>query len=571
MRYIALAIDYDGTLASEGRVASHMLQVLERVKSSGRRLFLVTGRHLPDLKDVFSGLEIFDRVVAENGSLLYDPATREEKPLCSNPMEAFLSRLRELDVPFTTGRCIVATHVPYHVAALDAIRELGLDLQVIFNKGAVMILPSGINKATGLRAALTATELSLHNTVAIGDGENDHALLSACECGVAVANAVPTLKQKADIQTERENGAGVAELIEQLLGDDLAAYDRRLSRHAITVGAAVEDTKHVIQINQHRNSVLVAGPSASGKSTAVAGILEQFAEQGYQFCVVDPEGDFDNFGEALSLGSAKERPSAEGVIKALESPDRSIIVNLMALPVSERPEFFAALLPRLLECRAKTARPHWIVIDEAHHMLPTSWSPASTTVPQELDGTVLVTVHPENVSVAGLRSVDTVIATGDSAEEVLRAFARRIGIDAPPAVDLQPEGGQALVWCAGEGKQPIPVTTQTAKAERRRHRRNYAEGELPEDRSFYFRGPESRLRLKAQNLMMFLQLADGVDDETWEFHLRRGDYSHWFEEMIKDPDLANVARSVEKNKALSAKESRDQIRKAVEGRYTKAA
>jgi hydroxymethylpyrimidine pyrophosphatase-like HAD family hydrolase len=571
MRYIALAVDYDGTLASHGRVTEAMIEVLEKVKASGRKLILVTGRHLPDLQNVFPRLEMFDRVVAENGALLYDPATREEKALCDGAPDSFVSRLRQLEIPFTEGCCIVATQVPYHVAALDVIRELGLDLQVIFNKGAVMILPSGVNNATGLRAALNAMQLSLHNTVAIGDGENDHALLSACECGVAVANAVPTLKEKADIRTAHPNGGGVTELIEQLLHDDLAAYDSRLSRHAITVGMAAENHGRTVQINQHRNSVLVAGPSSSGKSTAVGGILEQFIEQGYQFCVVDPEGDFDNFADALSLGTAKERPSAESVMKAIESPDRSTIVNLMALPVSERPEFLAALLPRLLECRAKTARPHWIVIDEAHHLLPTSWSPATTTLPQALDGTILVTVHPEHVSIAALRSVDTVIATGTSAGKTLAEFATRVGISAPPEKKQQPQEGQALVWCVEEGKLPILVTTHVAKAERRRHRRNYAEGELPDDRSFYFRGPQSRLRLRAHNLMIFLQIAEGVDDDTWLFHLRRGDYSRWFEEMIKDPDLAKVAFSVEKNRALSAQGSRQQIREAVESRYTKAA
>jgi hypothetical protein len=71
--------------------------------------------------------------------------------------------------------------------------------------------------------------------------------------------------------------------------------------------------------------------------------------------------------------------------------------------------------------------------------------------------------------------------------------------------------------------------------------------------------------------MTFLQMAEGVDDETWLFHLHRGGYSRWFEHVIKDADLAEVARSIEKNKELSAKDSREKIRDAVESRYTKAA
>src|SRR5262249_50100885 len=157
------------------------------------------------------------------------------------------------------------------------------------------------------------------------------------------------------------------------------------------------------------------------------------------------------------------------------------------------------------------------------------------------------TVHPEHVSTSALRFVDTAIATGKTAAEVLAALARAVGMSEPPATNLQPENGEALIWFTGDARPPLLVRTQPAKAERRRHRRSYAEGELPDDRSFYFRGPESRLRLRAHNLMMFLQLAEGVDDDTWLFHLRNGDYSRWFEDVIKDPDLAKAVRLVERN------------------------
>lgn len=571
MRYIALAIDYDGTMAANGQVQPNTLEALKRVKDSGRRLILVTGRHLLDLQRVFSALQIFDYVVAENGSLLCEPASGEERILCDPPPEAFLSLLRSLRVPFATGRSIVSTWVPHHTAVLEAIHRLALDLQVIFNKGAVMILPSGINKAFGLQSALASLQLSLHNTVGIGDGENDHAFISACECGIAVANAVDTLKDRADVRAAGANGAGLVGIIQQLLEDDLARYDSSLTRHSITLGTLHDNPEQRITISSHRKSILVAGLSGSGKSTAVAGILEQLTERKYQFCLVDPEGDYDHFAGTLSLGTAAEIPSLEIVMKALEAPERSIIVNLLALPIAERPAFFAALLPRLLECRAKTARPHWIVIDEAHHLLPTSWSAASSTLPQCFDSTILITVHPEHVAPAALRFVDTAIATGSTASDVLASLAGVIGIDPPPPVDKQPESGQALVWFTGPRRRPILVKTHTAKAERRRHRRNYAEGELSDDHSFYFRGPESKLRLRAHNLVTFLQLAEGVDDGTWLFHLRNNDYSRWFENMIKDPDLAKAAASIEENSALSAEDSRKKIREAVESRYTRAA
>jgi hydroxymethylpyrimidine pyrophosphatase-like HAD family hydrolase len=253
MRYTVLATDYDGTLASHGQVHQNTLEALQRVKASGRKLILVTGRHLEDLKSVFPQTELFDCLVVENGALLYYPGRQEERTLCEGPPEEFLSALRELNVPFETGRCIVATWVPHHTAVLDAVRGLALDLQVIFNKGAVMVLPSGVNKATGLHAALHSLHLSLHNTVGIGDAENDHALISACKCGVATANAVAPLKQRAHVVTKNPNGNGVIEIIDELLEDDLARYDPQLLLHPTTAGTLEDLDEEDVEISPYKN------------------------------------------------------------------------------------------------------------------------------------------------------------------------------------------------------------------------------------------------------------------------------------------------------------------------------
>jgi hypothetical protein len=98
--------------------------------------------------------------------------------------------------------------------------------------------------------------------------------------------------------------------------------------------------------------------------------------------------------------------------------------------------------------------------------------------------------------------------------------------------------------------------------------RKYAAGELGPDKSFYFRGPEEKLNLRAQNLQMFLQVADGVDDGTWLHHLRQGDYSRWFRGAIKDPELAEEAARIEADPAADAAASRGRLRDAIEQRYT---
>src|SRR5262249_46686006 len=139
-------------------------------------------------------------------------------------------------MPLAAGRVIVATWEPMQVAVMDAIREMGIELQVIFNKGAVMILPSGTNKASGLLRSLRELQLSPHNTVGVGDAENDHAFLSLCECSVAVANAIPMLKERADLVTAGAHGEGVVELIEELIATDLAGIAPRLVRHELPLG-----------------------------------------------------------------------------------------------------------------------------------------------------------------------------------------------------------------------------------------------------------------------------------------------------------------------------------------------
>ena len=163
MHLIVLATDFDGTLAHDGVVDEDTISALERFRASGRRLVLVTGRHLADLCQIFPQLDLFDRVVVENGGVLYRPETHEEKLLSDPPDEHFIRLLEKAKAPFAVGRTVVATWKPHEAAVLSAIRELGLDLQVIFNKGSVMVLPSGVNKGTGLQAALDELGVSSHN------------------------------------------------------------------------------------------------------------------------------------------------------------------------------------------------------------------------------------------------------------------------------------------------------------------------------------------------------------------------------------------------------------------------
>lgn len=567
MRYHVLACDYDGTLASNGAVDEKTMEALNRLRQSGRKLVMVTGRELEDLMRVFPHTEIFERVVAENGALLYRPDSREEVVLGEQPDDEFIRLLREKGVsPLSVGRAIVATWEPRETTVLEAIRELGLEWQIIFNKGAVMVLPSGINKATGFAAALTEMGLSAHNAVGVGDAENDHSFLSLCECSVAVSNALPLVKERADFVTRSDHGSGVVELIERILASDLEELEPRLERHNIPVGEM--ESGEEVAFKPYGESILITGTSGGGKSTLATGILERLGERGYQFCIIDPEGDYENFEGAIVVGDSRRAPSEEEVMEILEKPDQNAVINLLGIPLKDRPAFFEGFLPRLQELRARAGRPHWIVIDEAHHLLPVSWNSVSLTLPQELHGVILITVHPNHLSPVVLSAVDTIIAIGESPDKTIRSISETLGQSSPSIPPIELKVGEGVLWVRSANRKPVVFRSIPPVSERRRHQRKYAEGELGEDRSFYFQGPEGKLNLRAHNLELFIQMAGGLDDGTWNYHLRRGDYSRWFRDAIKDDELAREAESVEKQQDISARESRSLIEEAINKRYT---
>ena len=497
--------------------------------------------------------------------MLYDPATKDVRTLADPPPAQFVEELRARGVDrVAAGRVIVASWEPHQATILHAIRDLGLELQVIFNKGAVMVLPSGVNKATGLAAALAELGLSAHNAVGVGDAENDHALLVSCECGVAVANALPAVKDKADLVMTRDHGGGVIELIDRLIADDLAAAAPALTRHRIDLGA----TDHgPLSFDPYAANIMVCGTSGSGKSTLTTGLLERLCRAGYQFAIIDPEGDYASLDEAVVLGGQQREPLVEEVIDVLRDPSHNVVVNLLGVAVAHRPECFTHLLPALADLRARTGRPHWLVVDEAHHMLPAAWEPASEQGVLRSHGTIYVTVHPGSVSPAILNTIDTLLAVGerpiDTVIELCQAANR------PPPIVRAPERlppGCALYWKVGSPETSV-VRVEPPRHERTRHSRKYVEGNVGSTRSFYFRGPAAKLNLKAHNLLLFVQLGDGVDDETWEFHRKNGDYSNWFRDEIKDDQLANEASEIERGGQTPA-ESRAAIRAAVEKRYT---
>jgi HAD superfamily hydrolase (TIGR01484 family) len=560
MRYHVLAADYDGTLAHHGRIDDDTWAALRRFRESGRKLVMVTGRELDDLLGILPFPEVFDRIVAENGAVVYEPKTKEARMACATPPPEFVAELIKRGVErVSVGRAIVATWEPHQDTVLHTIRDLGLELQVIFNKGAVMVLPTGVNKATGLDLALTELGLSKHNVIAVGDAENDHALLERAECGVAVANALDVLKAHADLVMPGDHGIGIAQLVDRVLDDDLVSVP--LPRHRILLGRTESGAE--VAIDPYRASIMVCGTSGSGKSTLATGLLERMCKQGYQFVIIDPEGDYGSIDFVVPVGSAKHAPEVSEVLDLLRTPAENLSINLLGHAIDHRPEYFGNLVPVLGDLRARTGRPHWLVIDEAHHLLPAAWEPAQE-LPLRPHGTIYITVHPDLVARAVIDTIDTLIVIGDNVDHTVRELCEVAGLALPQlAATGKLPAGQALYWKLGT-RETLLVHTEPPKTERTRHVRKYAEGNLGKSRSFYFRGPDNRLNLKAHNLQMFVLLADGVDDETWQFHAKNHDYSAWIRSEVKDEELADEIERLEQHPTPS----RDAIRQAIEKRYT---
>jgi hypothetical protein len=356
------------------------------------------------------------------------------------------------------------------------------------------------------------------------------------------------VKERADGTTQNDHGAGVAELVERLIASDLREMEPRLDRHDIALG--VRENGQELLLKPYGVNVLLAGTSHGGKTTLATGVVERLLDHRYQLCILDPEGDYSNLEQAVCLGDSNQKPTSEEVVSLLSKPERSAVINLLAVRMEDRPAFFDQLLPRIQQMRSTVGHPHWLIVDEAHHLIPAQANSTPLAFPQEVTGLMLITMKPKHLAAAVLKCVDVIVAIGEAPEKTLKEFADVVGISLPPfdAHPLQQARGSS--GRRVRTRPPIRFQSLLTRTARQRHVRKYTAGVIPSEHSFYFTGRERKLCLRAQNLLLFLQIGDGVDDETWLYHLRRGDYENWFRSTIRDSDLQILLLRSRRGQAL---------------------
>jgi hypothetical protein len=389
-----------------------------------------------------------------------------------------------------------------------------------------------------------------------------------CDASAAVDNALEAVKRRVDLVMRGARGAGVVELIDIILADDLKKLHRRAGR-GISMGTDLAGNDFCIPVYGPR--VLVTGGPAGGKSKFAVTMLEQLIDKSFQTCVVDPEGDYQGMKDPVVLGTLEQPPAVEEVIQVLDDPDKSCVVSLFGARREEQPEIFAKLLRAIMEYRSKFGRPHWYIIDEAHYPLPAKWKPVEDLHLEELRSVMFITAFPDQLPGSVLRNIDLFVAIGDDPRKSLREYCRLLGAtppELPSPADRQEH--KAIAWWRALGP-PAWIHRLPARSEHQRHRHGYLDGDMDPEHRFYFRGPKNELNLGAQNLRIFMQLGEGVDNETWLHHLRQGDYARWFRDIIKDEDLAAAAERISHNGQVSAPESRRELFDVIRKKYEKQA
>ena len=536
----AVALDFDGTLA-DGQVAPATLAALTEARAArGVRVILVTGRIMSELRAVFPEVDDhIDAVVAENGALL---VTHGGVRLLAAPIgRAVSAALTGRGVPHRSGQVIVAGAAADEPAALEVVRELGLDCRLVRNRGELMVLPAGVTKGTGLLEALGELGLSPHNAIGVGDAENDHSLLDACEVGVAVANAVDALRAHADMSMALPDGQGVADLLlGPLVAGRVHLYPRRWQ---VTLGT--DDDGGPVTLPGSQLNIAICGGTGKGKSYLAGLVCEQLIRLGYSLVVFDPEGDHHGLGElrdVIITGGHEGRLADPGeVVRLLRHSHTSVVTDLSHLDAAARAAYVTDLASAVEARRAATGVPQWVVVDEAHVPIGRGVT-ARRMLNPPAKGYLLVTWQPAELSADALLALDAVITLGSARPDSQFIDITAAVADMPRAEIARrltgPGGRAVLAWRQRPGRA-VAFTLGPRTTPHLRHAHKYGQAGVEPARRFYFKtGPDTATGAVSANLDELEAELGRCDRGVLRHHCPRHEFSGWVAGVFRDEALA---------------------------------
>jgi hydroxymethylpyrimidine pyrophosphatase-like HAD family hydrolase len=542
-RYRVLAVDYDGTLTRGAVPRAEVLAEISNLRAASIKVILVTGRILAELRNSFAEVDqYFDAIVGENGAVISSP---EGDRRLVNPVPQVLEdALVRRGIPVRRGQVLLACDAAYDTVVLQEIHRLGLECQVLYNRAALMVLPSGVSKATGLKEVLSLLALSAHSTVAIGDAENDHALLSMCAVGIAVANAVPSLQENADLITVAEDGEGVREVVTgPIFSGDISITPQRWQ-----VELGVDQDLQPMHLMGASTNVLIIGGSNSGKSHVGGMCAERLMQLGYCTLIIDYEGDHTGLGSLPGvwlLGGARALPDPSELAPLLRYRCGSMVIDLSLLYPKDQDHYLASLAEVVAALRAEVGVPHWIVTDEAHRSFGTESSAMSVIGGK---GHCLISWSPAEIQPNTLSEIDLVIALPTSPNSEARNDDHRKLHDFFESwlhsgkesvihkLDQTPSGHGLVVSRQGSGARIVKLNPRQTNHVRHWHK--YTKSLLPEEKRFRFLMPGNiDSGLLAANVYEFHHMLRKVPSDVVVHHCRHHDFSRWARLALQDDVL----------------------------------
>ena len=572
MKLSVIALDYDGTIATDWGVDSEVRQAIAYARTSGITVLLVTGRILAALRHVAGDLHFVDGVVAENGAVVHFPDSEHTTLLAPRVAQRLRSEIEARRITSQPGDCLIDAAAADSHQLLTIIQQLELPYVLVFNRARVMVMPQGVSKATGLQTALDMLRLSPRNTVAIGDAENDHELLRLSELGAAVAWGSGVLQASADAVVAGNGPRDVATYIRALVDAARLPLPARARRY-LRLGHT-EDGREFSLAVKGRN-VLVTGDAKSGKSWITGLLCEQLILHGYCVCVLDPEGDYrslEGLPGVTVLGGEDPPPTPRELLRALRYPDRSVVIDLSRLPQDEKIGYIRAALPAVNHMRRRTGLPHRIVLDEAHYFLHDA--DARQLLDLERNGYTVVTYCASRLPPELLAATEVMLVTCESNHDELEALYARCQTC---QAHLDVAAWRRLLCHVGVGQAVALPITEEAGGELKlfnigrrltphvRHREKYVDVPVTEPKAFAFGTDPSG---RARTLRQFVAMLERQSSTMLRGYLQRGDFSRWIGDVFGDRALASEIRAQEQR--YTGGEDLDTIPEivdAIRGRY----